>query len=89
MRWMHGMSQSEARRQLRKRLVFTSLLKEIVGILLRRPWEPGRERAAWRPPPPPQQPVLRVGRGASRKGCVSLGESLHFSGPQPSGCNME
>lgn len=36
---MEGMSQSAARRQLRKRPVFTFLLKEIVGILLRRAWE--------------------------------------------------
>lgn len=33
-RWMQGTSQSAARRQLRKRPVFTFLLKEIVSILL-------------------------------------------------------
>lgn len=49
MRWMEGMSQSAARRQLRKRLVFTFLLKEIVGILLLRAWEQRREHAEWRP----------------------------------------
>lgn len=32
---MEGMSQSEARRQLRKPPVFTFLLKEIVGFALR------------------------------------------------------
>lgn len=31
-RWMEGMSQSAARRQLRKPPVFTFLLKEIVGF---------------------------------------------------------
>lgn len=59
---MQGMSQSAARRQLRKRLVFTFPLKEIVGIALRRAREQGRERAERRPLPPTQPPVLRVGR---------------------------
>lgn len=59
---MEGMSQSAARRQLRKRLVFTFLLKEIVGILFPRAWEQRRERAEWRPLPPKHQPVLRDGR---------------------------
>lgn len=36
-RWMEGMSQSAARRQLRKPPVFTFLLKEIVGLALE-PW---------------------------------------------------
>lgn len=34
---MQGTSQSAARRQLRKRPVFTFLLKEIVGVLLEDP----------------------------------------------------
>lgn len=49
---MEGMSQSAARRQLRKRPVCTFLLKEIVGILLRRAWEPRREHAEPGPLPP-------------------------------------
>lgn len=46
---MERTSQSAARRRLRKRLVFTFLLKEIVGIWLRRAWERGREHAERRP----------------------------------------
>lgn len=61
---MEGMSQSAARRQLRKRLVFTFLLKEIVGPLLQRAWERTRERAERRPLPPTHQAV--PGGGASR-----------------------
>lgn len=42
MRWMEGTSQWAARWQLRKRPVFTFLLKEIVGILLQRAREPSK-----------------------------------------------
>lgn len=61
---MEGMSQSAARRQLRKRLVCTFLLKEIVGTLLQRAWERTREHAEWRPLSPPHPSV--PGGGASR-----------------------
>lgn len=44
-RWMEGMSQSAARRQLRKPPVFTFLLKEIVGLALGA-LEPGRSHAS-------------------------------------------
>lgn len=44
-RWMEGTSQWAARWQLRKRPVFTFLLKEIVCILPRRVREAGREHA--------------------------------------------
>lgn len=86
---MEGTSQWAARWQLRKRPVFTFLLKEIVGILLQRAWEPGREHA-WGGVLSHLHATLcsELGSGALRKahcprtGGGILGKSLHLPGPQ-------
>lgn len=69
---MEGMSQSAARRQLRKRPFFTFLLKEIVGTLVQRAWERSREHAEWSPLSPTHQPVFRAGRWG-----IAGSESVH------------
>lgn len=94
-RWMEGTSQWAACWQLRKRPVFTFLLKEIVGILLQRALEPGRKHA-WGGVLSHLHATLclELGTGARRKahcsltGCGILGKSLHPPGLSFLICNM-